>query len=63
MSIAAIKHYEELLKMTVGDILTAFKSREHQQIDISAWMTFFGCAPVQSLLTFESAFRWRDLQI
>lgn len=42
MNNAAMKHYEELLRETVGDLVRAFKSRENEVVDVSTWMTYFG---------------------
>lgn len=42
MNSASMKYYEELLKNTVVDLMTAFRQREGEVVDISQWMTFFG---------------------
>lgn len=43
MNSTAMKHYEGLIRSTVDDLLAALHEREGQRLDISAWMTFFGC--------------------
>ena len=42
MSSASMKYYEELIHSTVGDLVTAFKQRINETVDLSTWMTFFG---------------------
>ena len=42
MNSTAMKHYEELIRSTVHDLLEALHKRERQVLDLSAWMTFFG---------------------
>ncbi len=38
-SIAALKGYEEILKSTIHELLSAFTARQGEEIDISMWMT------------------------
>lgn len=42
MNSASMKYYEELVKSTVADLLSALHQREGEIVDISRWMTFFG---------------------
>lgn len=42
MNSASMKYYEELVRSTVGDLLTGLRQREGETVDISRWMTFFG---------------------
>lgn len=42
MNSASMKYYEELIRSTVGDLLSSLRQRTNDTVDISAWMTFFG---------------------
>lgn len=42
MNSAAMKHYENLIRSTVRDLLGALHKREGEKIDIAAWMTAYG---------------------
>ena len=42
MNSAAMKYYEELIRSTVGDLVTGLKHRTGKPLDISQWFTFFG---------------------
>lgn len=43
MNSAAMKHYEGLIQSTVHNLLEAFNRRQGEKIDISMWMTAYGC--------------------
>lgn len=42
MNTASMKYYEQLVTSTVNDLITAFRQRDGEVINISEWMTFFG---------------------
>lgn len=46
MNTSATKHYEDILRQNIATIVGAFQSRLGQKLDISAWMTFYGCVSV-----------------
>ena len=52
MNSAAMKHYESLIRSTVQDLLDALYKRVGQKIDISAWMTAYGCVTPLAQLVF-----------
>lgn len=39
---AAMKYYETLVQGCIEDIVTSFKARIQETIDMTEWMTFFG---------------------
>lgn len=42
MSVEALKGYKSALVAKVHDLLNGLAARQGQDIDISAWMTYFG---------------------
>ena len=42
MNSASIKYYEELIRNTVGDLVSGLKEHADDTVDIANWMTFFG---------------------
>ena len=51
MNSSAMKYYEGIVKNTTDDLLTALRKREGESLDISAWMSFFGC--VAAVVVFQ----------
>lgn len=42
MNSASMKYYEELIRSTVGDLVTGLKERIGGPVDIADWMSLFG---------------------
>lgn len=43
MNTAALKGYDEIIKAKVGELMDALAQRQSQIVDISEWMSYFGC--------------------